>query len=130
MVTAGYQQDYVVPLWVVLACALALAAGTYRWLADHANPRQANLSVAARARFRRRSDRLERALAHRFRYCGTHLHHPGHDSVSDGRRRHAADQGVRWRVAREIGMAWVLTLPAAATIAALAYPLSMLLTPG
>lgn len=37
---------------------------------------------------------------------------------------------VRWGVAREIGMAWVLTLPAAATMAALAYPLSMLLAPG
>jgi inorganic phosphate transporter, PiT family len=36
---------------------------------------------------------------------------------------------VRWGVAREIGMAWVLTLRAAATIAALAYPLSMLLAP-
>jgi inorganic phosphate transporter, PiT family len=37
---------------------------------------------------------------------------------------------VRWGVAREIGVAWVLTLPAAATIAALAYPLSRLLAPG
>ena len=37
---------------------------------------------------------------------------------------------VRWGVAREIGMAWVLTLPAAATIAAFAYPLSTLLAPG
>ena len=36
---------------------------------------------------------------------------------------------VRWGVAREIGMAWILTLPAAATIAALAYPVFMLLTP-
>jgi inorganic phosphate transporter, PiT family len=39
-------------------------------------------------------------------------------------------RAVRWGVAREIGMAWVLTLPAAATIAALTYPLSMLLAPG
>jgi inorganic phosphate transporter, PiT family len=37
---------------------------------------------------------------------------------------------VRWGVAREIGMAWILTLPAAATIAALAYPLSSLAAPG
>lgn len=36
---------------------------------------------------------------------------------------------VRWGVAREIGMAWILTLPAAATIAALAYPVFMLLAP-
>jgi inorganic phosphate transporter, PiT family len=36
-------------------------------------------------------------------------------------------RAVRWGVAREIGMAWVLTFPAAAAIAALAFPLSMLL---
>ena len=29
LVTAGYQQNYAVPIWVVLLCALALAAGTY-----------------------------------------------------------------------------------------------------
>jgi inorganic phosphate transporter, PiT family len=39
-------------------------------------------------------------------------------------------RAVRWGVAREIGMAWVLMLPAAATIAALACPPSRLLAPG
>jgi PiT family inorganic phosphate transporter len=29
LVTAGYQQDYMVPIWVVVLCAMALAAGTY-----------------------------------------------------------------------------------------------------
>ena len=37
---------------------------------------------------------------------------------------------MRWGVARKIGMAWVLTLPSAAAIAALAYPLAGLLAPG
>jgi PiT family inorganic phosphate transporter len=35
---------------------------------------------------------------------------------------------VRWGVAREIVLAWVLTLPAAAVVAALAYPVASLLT--
>ena len=34
---------------------------------------------------------------------------------------------VRWAVAREIAVAWVLTLPAAALVGAVAYPLTRLL---
>ena len=37
-------------------------------------------------------------------------------------------QAVRWSVAREIVVAWVLTLPAAAAVGALAYLLTRLLS--
>jgi hypothetical protein len=46
---------------------------------------------------------------------------PGDGRVRYGRGQHRRLSVVRWSVAGEIGMAWVLTLPAAATVAALGY---------
>ena len=53
------------------------------------------------------------------------LHAPGldhaHDHLGDhGRRRHQRLSAVRWGVAKNIAIAWVLTIPAAALVAALA----------
>jgi PiT family inorganic phosphate transporter len=131
LVTAGYQQDYVVPLWVVLACALALAAGTYsggwrimRTLGRRIFPLRPVHGFVAEATAS--SVLYVTAFLIAAPISTTQVMTASVMGVGATRRIRA----VRWGVAREIGMAWVLTLPAAATIAALAYPLSRLLAPG
>jgi PiT family inorganic phosphate transporter len=131
LVTAGYQQDYVVPLWVVLACALALAAGTYsggwrimRTLGRRIFPLRPVHGFVAEATAS--SVLYLTAFVIAAPISTTQVMTASVMGVGATRRIRA----VRWGVAREIGMAWVLTLPAAATIAALAYPLSRLLAPG
>lgn len=131
LVTAGYQQNYVVPIWVVLLCATALAAGTYsggwrimRTLGRRIFPLRPVHGFVA--------EMTASAVLYLTAFViaapisTTQVMTASVMGVGSTRRLSA----VRWGVAREIGMAWVLTLPAAATIAALAYPLSMLLAPG
>jgi inorganic phosphate transporter, PiT family len=131
LVTAGYQQDFTVPLWVVLACALALAAGTYsggwrimRTLGRRIFPlRPAHGFVAETTA----SGVLYlTAFVIAAPISTTQVITASVMGVGSTRRLSA----VRWGVAREIGMAWVLTFPAAAAIAALALPLTTLLAPG
>ena len=58
---------------------------------------------------------------HRRRVRPADLHDP-HDHLGDhGRRRDQAAAAVRWGVAGNIIIAWVLTFPAAAVVAMLAY---------
>jgi len=131
LVTAGYQQDYVVPLWVVLLCALALAAGTYsggwrimRTLGRRIFPLRPLHGFVAEATAS--SVLYLTAFVIAAPVSTTQVMTASVMGVGATRRLSA----VRWGVAREIGMAWILTLPAAATIAALAYPLSSLVAPG
>jgi inorganic phosphate transporter, PiT family len=131
LVTAGYQQDYVVPLWVVLLCALALAAGTYsggwrimRTLGRRIFPLRPLHGFVAEATAS--SVLYLTAFVIAAPVSTTQVMTASVMGVGATRRLSA----VRWGVAREIGMAWILTLPAAATIAALAYPLSSLAAPG
>ena len=54
-------------------------------------------------------------------FARPHLHHP-HDHLGDhGRGRDQRLSAVRWGVAGNIVIAWVLTLPAAASVSALVF---------
>jgi PiT family inorganic phosphate transporter len=131
LVTAGYQQNYAVPIWAVLLCALALAAGTYsggwrimRTLGRRIFPLRPLHGFVAETTAS--SVLYLTAFVIAAPISTTQVMTASVMGVGATRRIRA----VRWGVAREIGMAWVLTLPSAATIAALAYPLSKLLSPG
>ena len=130
LVTAGYQQDYMVPIWVIVLCAMALAAGTYsggwrimRTLGRRIFPLRPVHGFVAEVTAS--AVLYLTAFVIAAPISTTQVMTASVMGVGSTRRLSA----VRWGVAREIGMAWVLTLPAAATIAALAYPLSMLLAP-
>lgn len=131
LVTAGYQQSYTVPIWVVLACAFALAAGTYSggWRIMRALGRRifplrpvhgfvAEITASIVLYLT--------AFVIAAPISTTQVMTASVMGVGSTRRLSA----VRWGVAREIGVAWILTLPAAAAIAGLAYLLIALLAPG
>jgi PiT family inorganic phosphate transporter len=120
LVTAGHQSDFGVPLWVVLLCAVSLAAGTWsgglriiRTLGRkifHLTPAHgfaAELSAA--------SVLYTTAFVFTAPISTTHVITSAVMGVGSTRRRSA----VRWAVAGDIAVGWVLTLPAAATVAAL-----------
>lgn len=118
LVTAGYQQNYEVPIWVVLLCALALAAGTYsggwrimKTLGQRVYQMEPPSGFAAQA------------TAGAVIYASTKYGYPlstthvvsGAVMGAGATKRLSA---VRWGVAGNIVFAWVLTLPAAAVVAA------------
>ena len=122
LVIAGRQHDYSVPLWVILLCAAALAAGTYagglrimRTVGRrifHLTPAHgfaAELSAA--------SVLYLTAFVFTAPVSTTHMITSAVMGVGATRRRSA----VQWAVAGDIAVGWVLTLPAAAVVAALVY---------
>lgn len=129
LVTAGAQTDYHVPVWVILICALALAAGTYsggrrimRTLGRRIFPltpvhgfvAEATASIVL----------YLTAFLVKAPISTTHVMTASVMGVGSTRRLSA----VRWAVAQNIVVAWVLTLPAAAVVAALIYPLVILIS--
>jgi PiT family inorganic phosphate transporter len=131
LVTAGYQQSYTVPIWVVLACAFALAAGTYsggwrimRTLGRRIFPLRPVHGFVAE--ITASIVLYLTAFVIAAPISTTQVMTASVMGVGSTRRLSA----VRWGVAREIGVAWILTLPAAAAIAGLAYLLIALLAPG
>ena len=125
LVTAGYQQNYVVPIWVVLLCALALAAGTYSggWRIMRTVGRRIFLLRPLHgfvAEATASSALYLTAFVIAAPISTTQVMTASVMDVGATRRIRA----VRWGVAREIGMAWVLALPAPAAIAALTYLLA------
>ena len=122
LVVTGHQSDYRVPLWVILACAVALAAGTYsgglrimRTLGRrifHLTPPHgfaAELSAA--------SVLYTTAFVFAAPVSTTHVMTSAVMGVGATQRRSA----VRWAIAGDIVKGWVLTFPGAALGAALAY---------
>ena len=127
LVITGYQKDYSVPFWVILACALALAAGTYagglrimRTLGRRIFPLTPPYGFAAE--ISGASVLYLTAFVFAAPISTTHVITSAVMGVGATRRRSA----VRWGVAGNIVTAWVLTLPAAATVAALVYALTRL----
>ena len=127
LVTAGRQTGFGVSLWVVLLSAAAICAGTYsggwrimRTLGrrifplrpPHGFVAEATSSVVLY---------LTTFLVHA-PISTTHVITASVMGVGTTRRLSA----VRWGVAREIVLAWILTLPAAAAVAAVIYPLAAL----
>ncbi|CAM3297787.1 inorganic phosphate transporter [Kibdelosporangium persicum] len=129
LVISGNQTGYHVPLWVILVCAVALAAGTYsggmrimRTLGRrifHLTPPHgfaAELSAS--------SVLYLTAFVFHAPISTTHVITSAVLGVGATHRRSA----VRWAVAGDIVKGWVLTFPGSAGIAAAAYLLAGLAT--
>ncbi len=128
LVVTGHQDDYDVPLWVILLCATALAAGTWsgglrimRTLGRrifHLTPAHGFAAEISAA-----SVLYTTAFVFAAPVSTTHVVTSAVMGVGATQRRKA----VRWSVAGDIAIGWVLTFPGAASIAAVAYLLLNLL---
>jgi PiT family inorganic phosphate transporter len=124
LVVAGRQHDYTVPLWVILLCATALAAGTYSGglrIMRTVGRRIFHLTppYGFAAELSASSVLYLSAFVFTAPISTTHTITSAVMGVGATRRRSA----VRWAVAGEIANGWVLTLPAATAVAAAVYPL-------
>ncbi len=130
LVTAGYQDDFDVPLWVILAVASALALGTYaggwriiRTLGRrlvHLDPPRGFAAETTAA-----SVLYTTAFVYEVPVSTTHTITSSVLGAGATRRLSA----VRWGVAGNILTAWVLTIPGAGLVAALTYRLLDLVIP-
>ena len=121
LVASGQITDFVVPLWVTLACAFAMALGTYSggWRIIHTmgskviklDPVQGFTAQTSAATI------IQLATHFGFPVSTTHTITAAIMGVGSTQRLTA----VRWGVAGNIAVAWVLTLPAAALVAGLVY---------
>jgi len=122
LVTAGYQDTFDVPWWVIGAVAAALAAGTYaggwriiRTLGRrivHLDPPRGFAAETAAA-----SVLYATAFIWHAPISTTHTITSAILGAGATRRLSA----VRWGLARNIGIAWVLTMPGAALAAVVCY---------
>jgi phosphate/sulfate permease len=125
LVTSGHLSSFSVPIWVILASALAISAGTYSggWRIMRTMGRRIiHLTPADgfAAQTMASSVMLGTAYVYAVPVSTTHVITSSVMGVGATRRLSA----VRWGVARSIGAAWVFTIPAAALAAALAYLVS------
>jgi PiT family inorganic phosphate transporter len=128
LVVTGHQDDYHVPLWVILLCATALAAGTWsgglrimRTLGRrifHLTPAHGFAAEVSAS-----SVLYLAAFVFAAPVSTTHVVTSAIMGVGATQRRKA----VRWSVAGDIALGWVLTFPGAASVAALAYTVLNLL---
>jgi phosphate/sulfate permease len=122
LVTSGEISSFDVPLWVIFASALAISAGTYsggfriiRTLGRRVIQLQPAGGFAAQTVAS--SVMIATATVFAVPVSTTHITTASIMGVGATRRFSA----VRWGVAGNIVFAWVLTLPAAGLVAALAY---------
>jgi PiT family inorganic phosphate transporter len=121
LVSSGQIDTFTIPLWVKLACAITMAAGTYSggWRIMHTlgskviklDPIHGFAAETSAATV------IQLATHFGFPVSTTHTITAAIMGVGATRRLKA----VRWGVARSIVFAWVLTLPAAALVAAGVY---------
>jgi PiT family inorganic phosphate transporter len=121
LVSSGQISTFTIPLWVKLACAITMAAGTYSggWRIMHTlgskviklDPIHGFAAETSAATV------IQLATHFGFPVSTTHTITAAIMGVGATRRLKA----VRWGVARSIVFAWVLTLPAAALVAAGVY---------
>lgn len=122
LVTAGYQDDFHVPWWVILLAATALSAGTYaggwrimrtlgRRVIELDPPRGFAAEATASGVL------YVAALLYKVPISTTHTITSAIMGVGATKRLSA----VRWGVAGSIIVAWVFTIPMAALAAVLAY---------
>ena len=127
LVTYGSQDDFDVPLWVKLAAAGAISAGTYaggwrimrtlgRKIIELDPPRGFAAETTAAAVL------YTTAFVYEVPVSTTHTITSSIMGAGATRRLSA----VRWGVARSIVTAWVLTIPAAALVAATFYEVARL----
>ncbi|MGI8537317.1 MAG: inorganic phosphate transporter [Mycobacteriales bacterium] len=128
LVTSGHLSDFTVPLWVILAAAGAISLGTYsggwrimrtlgRRVIELDPPGGFTAQTAASAVL------LTTAYAYAVPVSTTHVITSSIMGVGATKRFSA----VRWGVAGNIAIAWVLTIPAAGLVAALVYSLAHVL---
>ena len=119
--TAGYLQEFAIPLWVILAAHAAIALGTLTggWRIVHTMGSKITKlqPVGGFAAETAGAISLFTATNLGIPVSTTHTITGAIIGVGAVRRLSA----VRWGVARQIIWAWVLTIPAAALIAALTY---------
>ncbi|TWP34610.1 inorganic phosphate transporter [Leekyejoonella antrihumi] len=122
LIVAGRHHGDAVPLWVILVCAAAMAAGTYaggwrimRTLGRRIFPVRPPHGFVAEA-----TSSIVLYLTTFLIAAPISTTHVITSSVM-GVGSTERVSAVRWGVAREIVVAWVMTLPAAAVVAALAY---------
>jgi phosphate/sulfate permease len=125
LVTSGHLTAFAVPLWVILASAAAISAGTYSggWrIMRTLGRRIIHLTPAdgVTAQSVASAVMLGTAYIYAVPVSTTHVITSSVMGVGATRRLSA----VRWGVARSIGAAWVFTIPAAAAVAALVYLVS------
>jgi len=124
LVVTGHQDDYHVPYWVILLCATALAAGTWsgglrimRTLGRrifHLTPPHGFAAEISAS-----SVLYLTAFVFAAPVSTTHVVTSAVMGVGATQRRKA----VRWSVAGDIAIGWVLTFPGSASIAALTFGL-------
>ncbi len=122
LVTAGEIDTFDVPLWVILAAALAISAGTYAGgfrIMRTLGRRIIQLTPAGgfAAQTVASSVMVTTATVFAVPVSTTHITTTSIMGVGATRRLSA----VRWGVAGNIVVAWVVTLPAAGGVAAVAY---------
>jgi phosphate/sulfate permease len=122
LVTAGEIDTFDVPFWVILAAALAIAAGTYAGgfrMIRTMGRRIIQLTPAGgfSAQTVASGVMVTTATVFAVPVSTTHITTTSIMGVGSTRRLSA----VRWGVAGNIVVAWVITLPATALIAALTY---------
>jgi PiT family inorganic phosphate transporter len=128
LVTSGYLKDFRVPIWVVLSAHAAIAMGTLSggWRIVHTmgsrltrlKPRSGFCAESAAAISILWATFLKQPVS------TTHVIAGAIAGVGSIQRFKA----VRWGIARNIVWAWVLTIPAAALLAALAFSIGRLLS--
>ncbi|MFJ8048769.1 anion permease [Streptomyces luteogriseus] len=122
LVTAGWQDDFSVPVWVIAAVALAMAAGTYtggrriittlgRRIVHLDPPRGFAAETAAAAVLYTTAFLVKAPISTTQTITAAIL-------GAGATKRFSA---VRWQVARSIGSAWILTFPGAGIPAAALY---------
>ena len=127
LVTYGSQSDFDVPLWVKLTAAAAISAGTYAggWRIMRTLGRKV-IELDPPRGFAAETTAAGVLYATAFVYevpvSTTHIITSSIMGVGATRRLSA----VRWGVARTIAAAWVLTIPAAAVVAAGFYEVARL----
>lgn len=122
LIVGGFQTDNEIPLWVKLAAATAISLGTYAggWRIMRTLGRKVIELDPARgfvAESVAASVLYTTAFVFHAPISTTHTITSAIMGVGATKRLSA----VRWGVARNIAMAWVLTIPAAAGVAALLY---------
>jgi len=122
LVTSGEIASFHVPLWVVLASALAISAGTYSGgfrIIRTLGRRVIQLTPAGGFAAQTVASGVMIATATVFAVpvSTTHITTTSIMGVGATRRLSA----VRWGVASNIVLAWIVTLPAAGAVAAVAY---------
>ena len=122
LLTTGHLSHFSVPLWVILAAAAAMGLGTIaggwriiRTLGSRITPLDPARGFAAQSTAS--AVLLVSAYAYAFPVSSTQVITSSVMGVGATRRF----SSVRWGVAREVILAWTLTLPGAALTAGLAY---------